>query len=470
MLFNSAIFLILFFFVYVIYWPLPTRGKQYLIIITSLLFYAWYSIPLLLLFLFLIVVNYAVSQHLLTNKNRLLLGLTVALDLSVLGFYKYFYLFAESFGWLLGDPYIADLRANWMEDYGFQIVLPIAISFYTFQIIAFVVDCYRGTVSGPVEPRKFVLFILFFPQFVAGPIMRADDFIGQIDRPTPSKDRIVNGSLYILMGVVKKVLIADHIGAASDVIWADPARYDAVYLFLILPSFVVRIYCDFSGYTDMARGLAKLLGYEIPENFKGPFLAKSMAELWTRWHITLSTWLRDYIYIPLGGSRAGEWRTNINVMITMGLGGLWHGANWTMLCWGLFVGIFLVIERFFRNQNIRLLPRGRFGDVFRVAYAFGGFALSSAFFKAPDISASFEIFYGLFTMQRGDKITNPDALVVLTIVGFMFNFVQYYDRPRQWLNERPDLRKYLLFFGTFFVGYLVYLYGDVSGSFIYFAF
>ena len=470
MLFNSAIFIVLFFFVYLLYWPLPVRGKHYLIIVASLLFYAWYSVPLLVLFLLLIIVNYAVSQRLLRNKNRLLLAATVGLDLAVLGFYKYFYLFAESYGVLVGDDYISHLRGNWMEDYQFQIVLPIAISFYTFQIIAFVVDCYRGTVSEPLPPRKFFLFILFFPQFVAGPIMRADDFIAQIDRPTHTKDRVVNGTLYILMGAVKKVLIADRIGVVSDAIWADPARYDAIYLFLILPAFVVRIYCDFSGYTDIARGLAKLMGYEIPENFRGPFLAKSMAELWGRWHITLSTWLRDYVYIPLGGSRTSEFRVNVNVMITMGLGGLWHGATWNMLLWGCFVGSFLVVERFFRNKKIRLLPKGRLGDVFRVAYTFGGFAVSGAFFKAPHISDTWDIFYGIATLQRGDKIANPDALLGLTILGFLFNFVQYYDGPRNWLNARPDLRRKLVFVGPFVVAYLIYLFGDVSGSFIYFAF
>ncbi len=470
MFFNSAIFIVFFLIVYLLYWPLSSRGKQYLVILASLVFYAWYSVPLLGLFLVLIMINYAGSQRLLVRKSRPLLWLILTINLSVLGFYKYFYLFAETAGSLAGIDYLAHLRVNWMEDYNFQIVLPMAISFYTFQMIAFVVDCYRGTVNEPVAPRIFLFFVLFFPHSVAGPIMRAEDFVAQIERPQMTRDKIVNGTLYLLMGAVKKILIADHIGQASDMIWADPGRYDAIYLFLILPSFVVRIYCDFSGYTDMARGLAKLLGYEIPENFRAPFLAKSMAELWSRWHITLSTFLRDYIYIPLGGSRSGEARTNLNILITMGLGGLWHGASWTMVFWGLSVGAFLVVERFLRQRRIRLLPEGRFGDVLRITVTFLSFALSSAFFKAADISDTWEILRGLATLQRGDKIANPDSLVALTAIGFLFNFVQYYDRPRLWLNARPALRARLVFIGTFVVGYLIYLYGDVSGSFIYFAF
>ncbi|MCB1171799.1 MAG: MBOAT family protein, partial [Leptospiraceae bacterium] len=200
MLFNSAIFLLLFFFVFCIYWFLPVRGKHYLIIVASLLFYSWYSIPFLILFLALIVLNYAVSISLLRKKRAWLLAATVALDLAVLGFFKYFYLLAHTVGWALGIPYLEELRANWEQDYDVVIILPIAISFYTFQIIAYVVDTYRGIITEPLAPRRFFVFILFFPQFVAGPILRSQDFIPQIDSPTINPDRMMRGMMLIIQG------------------------------------------------------------------------------------------------------------------------------------------------------------------------------------------------------------------------------------------------------------------------------
>ena len=474
MLFNSAAFLILFLLVYCMYWFLPIRGKHALIIVSSFIFYGWFSLPFLLLFLFLIVVNYAASVQLLKARSRTLLWAVVGLDIGVLAFFKYFYLFAQSVGmvleWGFGITYVANLRRNWISDYNFEIILPIAISFYTFQIVAWVVDCYRGVISERVPFAKFCVFILFFPQFVAGPIMRATDFLPQIDNPLPTRDRMLNGSLLILQGVLKKVLIADRLGALTHDVWHNPQKYDAVVLALILPAFVVRIYCDFSGYTDMARGLAKLLGYEIPENFESPLLARSMTEFWGRWHITLSTWLRDYIFIPLGGSRISETRTRINILCTMGLAGLWHGASWTMLLWGLYIGIIQVVERWMFKRQLRLLPVNAAGHLVRHVWALFLFSTSTVLFAAPDLTHSWGILSGIWTVQRGAGIASPEALVGLVLLGFLLNFPQYWQWPRAWLSRQNALRYALVFVGTFVVGLLVNLYGDVSGSFIYFAF
>ena len=241
MLFNSAIFIVLFFFIYSLYWFLSVRGKHYLIILASLIFYGWYSIPFLLLFIVLLLFNYVFSNLLVVKKSRRLLWTIIALDLSVLGFFKYFYLLASAAGHILGFSYLQNLQENWLNDYDFQIFLPIAVSFYTFQMIAYVVDSYRGTISERIPARKFAVFILFFPQFIAGPIMRSSDFIPQIDHPKINQNTMLDGIIVILQGVVKKVLIADRLGSITGDVWMNPSIYDASALIIIIPAFVLQI-------------------------------------------------------------------------------------------------------------------------------------------------------------------------------------------------------------------------------------
>lgn len=471
MLFNSAIFIVLFFFLYLVYWHLGTRGKQNLIIVGSILFYAWYSVPFLLVFLALIVINHRIAMILIRRKSKTLLWSAITLDAGLLIFFKYFYMLAQSAGVLLGVEYLANLEANWVRDHNFQIALPIAISFYTFQIIAFVVDAYRGNITEYVESRKFYLFILFFPQFVAGPIMRASDFLPQIDRPVGDRDRILGGSMLLLQGIIKKVLLADRLGSYTAAIWQNPDQYDALFLVLIMPAFIAQVYLDFSGYTDMARGLAKGLGYEIPENFRGPFFATSMQDLWQRWHITLSTWLRDYIYIPLGGSRLGPIRTNVNLLITMSVGGLWHGASWTFVIWGFYLGVILVMERTLRVNNIRLLPEGRLFDGVRILLTFSLFSFSGLFFASPSMENVFAILEGIFTLQRANPAPEPGGIVAITLIALLFNWFQY--NPERWearLQKIPSLRYAMVPVGVFFTGFMIALFGDISGMFIYFQF
>lgn len=473
MLFNSAIFLALFAVFYVLYWPLPQRGRQVLILIVSVLFYAWYSVPFLILFLALIGFNFALSNYLVQNKKKSVLWLGLIVDLGCLGIFKYFFFFAESVGQALGIAYLSDLRLNWIRDHDFSIVLPIAISFYTFQIVAFLVDCYRGVIDRPVSFRHYSFFILFFPQFVAGPIMRAQDFLSQIDRPQPSVDRMLNGCLLILQGVVKKVLLADHIGHAMAPVWQNPAAYDGFTLWIAPVSFGVQVYCDFSGYTDMARGMALLLGYEIPENFRGPLMAETMQEFWRRWHITLSTWLRDYIYIPLGGSRLGEARTYLNIMITMTLGGLWHGANWTFFLWGAIIGVYIGWDRLRHRKGWLLFPEQGAPLAVRIVRIVRTnllFAFCAIFFAAPGIGQVRDLIVGALTLQRGNTVAQIDGVIGLVVLGLLFNALQYWSGLRAFVAQRTALRYAMIVAGVFFVGIVVSAFGDVSGQFIYFQF
>ncbi len=471
MLFNSAVFLLLFLIFYLLYWPLPVRGKQILIILTSFIFYGWYSPLFLLVFLALIGINFYLSSILQRRKSKGILALGLAIDLGNLIFFKYFYFFVESFGLLIGDAYLADLRRNWIQDYDFEIELPIAISFYTFQIVAYLVDAYRGDITEQTSFRKYTIFILFFPQFIAGPIMRSSDFIPQIDNPVPSRDRMLNGSLLILQGVIKKVLIADRIGVIINPVWANPDQYDATVLILAPIAFVCQVYCDFSGYTDMARGMAKTIGYEIPENFLGPFLAVSMRDLWRRWHVTLTTWLRDYIFIPLGGSRVGPARVYANILITMSLGGLWHGATWSMFTWGLSLGVVLAWEQFTVRAGWRILPEDAlWANILRRIRTFFLFVYLAVFFAAPSFGKAMEYFAGILEFQRANPVSSFEGAVFLILIALVFNALQYFPQPKAWLNARPKVRYALIFVGTFVVGYLVSIFGDVSGQFIYFQF
>jgi D-alanyl-lipoteichoic acid acyltransferase DltB (MBOAT superfamily) len=424
----------------------------------------------MLMFLFLSIINYYAAIYLLFKKDKKILTLIVGIDLLVLGFFKYFYLFASGLGYLLQNEYLINVKENLIKDYNIEIVLPIAISFYTFQIIAFVVDCYRNTVTEKISFRKFIVFILFFPQFVAGPILRASDFIPQIDNPTLTKKKIYIGSLLFLLGLFKKVLIADPIGYYTSSVWQNPSNYDAIFYWILIFAFVIQVYADFSGYTDMARGMAKVLGYEIPENFRGPLLSLSMSELWNRWHITLSSWLRDYIYIPLGGSKRGELRTYLNLFITMSLGGLWHGATWNMLIWGMLMGIYLSIERFMRIKNIKILPENSLTFILKRIFTLFMFSLIAVFFATPTLDSALTIIQGMILLPRGNPLISYETVIVLIFLGLFLNYLQYDRTIIDKIYQNEKLQFKLMVLGIFIITYLLYLYGDLGGAFIYFAF
>jgi D-alanyl-lipoteichoic acid acyltransferase DltB (MBOAT superfamily) len=424
----------------------------------------------MLMFLFLSIINYYAAIYLLFKKDKKILTLIVGIDLLVLGFFKYFYLFASGLGYLLQNEYLINVKENLIKDYNIEIVLPIAISFYTFQIIAFVVDCYRNTVTEKISFRKFIVFILFFPQFVAGPILRASDFIPQIDNPTLTKKKIYIGSLLFLLGLFKKVLIADPIGYYTSSVWQNPSKYDSIFYWILIFAFVIQVYADFSGYTDMARGMAKVLGYEIPENFRGPLLSLSMSELWNRWHITLSSWLRDYIYIPLGGSKRGELRTYLNLFITMSLGGLWHGATWNMLIWGMLMGIYLSIERFMRIKNIKILPENSLTLILKRIFNLFMFSLIAVFFATPTLDSALTIIQGMILLPRGNPLISYETVIVLIFLGLFLNYLQYDRTLIDKIYQNEKLQFKLMVLGIFIITYLLYLYGDLGGAFIYFAF
>jgi alginate O-acetyltransferase complex protein AlgI len=318
-----------------------------------------------------------------------------------------------------------------------EVIIPVGLSFYTFEAINYVIDVYRGQVRAERDWTKFMLFILFFPHLVAGPIVRAKDFLPQLHRRKHwSWNRALLGAQFVVMGLFKKSAIADRLAQfvdpifGTDLIQAAPGEYRSETVWIAVIAYAIQIYCDFSGYTDMAIGFAHLLGYRLTKNFNMPYLAGNVSDFWHRWHVSLSGWLRDYLFIPLGGSRGGEWRTARNLMLTMTLGGLWHGASWTFVVWGVLHGLFLVVHRAVRrfcerrpllNRLLSTAPAAAAGWALTMLCVLVGWV----FFRAKSFGDAGGVLAAMFVPQRGMGCPLPSIglwlsvalLVVCHVVG-----------------------------------------------------
>ncbi|MDV6237344.1 MBOAT family O-acyltransferase [Leptospira ellisii] len=465
MIFTSTLFLLFFLVVYVFYWAYDGRRyREWVIVIGSLVFYATWSVPFLFHLLAILYINYFAVKSLFQNRNVAVLRAVVVLDLINLGIFKYFYFFTDNFyawtGWGFLDQ----------KTFGFQIVLPLAISFYTFQIIAFVVDVYRGKIVEDVGFFRFVLFILFFPQLVAGPIMRHQDFFPVLDK-VKIKPSYVYAGLYLLgLGIAKKILVADNISSLVDPVFRNPTEYDGYSLFLAVQGFTWQVYCDFSGYTDIARGCAFLMGFNIPVNFRAPFFSQSIQDLWRRWHITLATWLRDYIYIPLGGSRTSEPRIYLNLIATFTLGGFWHGASWTYVLWGFWHGVCLVADRLIDKLGLPKLPeKGIFWFATRALFIYTIFVVGAVFFRSQSLGDAWYIMdHGIrWFAASGKNALRPDLIAPFLVGGFLLHTLEYFEKtPRFYLKYK----KTVIFVFLILLVLLLSNYAGKSQDFIYFQF
>lgn len=332
------------------------RPRKLLLLAASYIFYMWWNPAFILLIIFSTMVDYFVGRRLEQStalwKRRALLSVSLVANLGMLGVFKYAGFFAANVHGLLQ---LWGYEPTWTS---VHVILPVGISFYTFQTLSYTIDVYRGQLKACRDPLDFALFVAFFPQLVAGPIVRAKDFLPQLNRFRPFHfDRY---ALFLFArGLVKKVLIADNVARFSDAIFAEPGAWPSAVIWLAAICFYVQIYCDFSGYSDMAIALGRMLGFRLPDNFDRPYFSQSPGEFWRRWHISLSSWLRDYLYIPLGGNRGGTLFTYRNLMITMLLGGLWHGASWNFVLWGFLHGLALIGHRLWRQvtqARVEALP------------------------------------------------------------------------------------------------------------------
>lgn len=408
--FSSVTFLFFFLpLVVALYFAVPRRGwRNGLLLVASLLFYSWGEGGGLLLLLVSIGMNHLFS-HRVARGARPWLAIGVAANLLLLILFKYLGLIGDSFVQLGGgEPQSGAI---------YRLPLPLGISFFTFQAISLLIDVSRG--SAPARSLfRTGLYISMFPQLVAGPIVRWDTFRDQISERVESWNRFSSGARLFVLGLSQKVLIADPVGRVSDSAFgADPGTLSTGSAWLGLTAFTLQIFFDFAGYSNMAIGMGRVFGFDLPENFRHPYSSGSFQEFWRRWHMTLSRWFRDYLYIPLGGSRAGEARTYRNLLIVFVLCGLWHGAAWTFLLWGLWHGAFLVAERLGRKAGFPRLPR-----LIGVAYTVLFVALGWVLFRAESLRHALAYWGDLWPSEGGATIDVPESALYALVIGVILSW------------------------------------------------
>lgn len=421
MLFCSQQFALFFVVVFVAYWALPwQRARVWLLLACSFYFYASWNHWLAAIIGLTTVMDYTVARGMeimpTPRWRRLLLLLSLIVNLGLLAYFKYANFFLESLEQGLRS---AGGQASLPV---LEVILPIGISFYTFEAINYTVDVYRRRMPAERNLAHFMLFITFFPHLVAGPIVRAHDFLPQIARPKRwDWLRLHLGVQFFVMGLFKKLAIADRMARFTDPVFADPTAYRTGAVWIAVVAYALQIYCDFSGYTDMALGCAHMLGYKLAQNFNMPYLAVNVSEFWRRWHMSLSGWLRDYLFIPLGGSRGGRAQTHRNLLLTMMLGGLWHGASWTFVAWGVLHGALLIVHRLFQgfckprprlDRILQSIP----GTALRIGLTFVSVCLAWVFFRAPTFGVAAEVLKRMVVSHGGRPSAVPDSLLGCTLI------------------------------------------------------
>lgn len=476
MLFNSFIFLIFLAAVIPIYFSLPKHWRKYFLILASYVFYGYWDWRFCALILLSTLVDFYAARMIyrkvsLKEKKAYLL-LSVIVNLGILASFKYFQFFIDSFAPLAG------IFGGNLDFLHLNIILPIGISFYTFQTMAYTIDVYRGKIKPTNNLADFALYVSFFPQLVAGPIERAGHLLPQIEiLGRPTAEQVKTGVILIVTGMFKKVMIGDTTGRIVDNIFASPGFYKSDEILMALVLFSIQIYADFSGYSSIARGTARLFGVELMRNFEQPYLSSNITEFWRRWHISLSSWLKDYVYIPLGGNRKGELRTYINIMITMILGGLWHGANWTFVVWGGLHGLYLCIHKLMLGKR-KIKERFEYTSFSSLLKFFSKVILTFLlvlftwlFFRAEDFSQAFFIMGKFINWESGEftlrffRITSIFMFVVL-----IMDVLEYYTRKHSFvaLIKAVPVR-YAVLTAVMLVT-LLYMFQSEPNPFIYFQF
>lgn len=478
MLFNSIEYLIFLPLVFLSYWALRRnlRWQNIFLLLASYLFYGWWDWRFLSLIILSSTVDYVVGLQLSRTgkkgKRRRLLGLSLLVNLGLLGVFKYYHFFVDSF---IDAFSILGVHLNVST---LKIILPVGISFYTFQTLSYTIDIYRRKMEATADFVAFFAYVSFFPQLVAGPIERAANLLPQFFQNRRfNYDLAADGMRQILWGFFKKMAVADNCAAIVDSVFNAYPDYNGMTLFVASVLFSFQIYCDFSGYSDIAIGTAKLFGFRLMQNFSVPYFSRDIAEFWRRWHISLTTWFRDYLYIPLGGSRGGRWQTVRNVFIIFLVSGFWHGANWTFIFWGL-INALLFLPLLIGGQNRRNLgtvAEGRnwpsIRQFMRIGLNFLLVNFAWIFFRADHIDEAFEFIGGIFTpgffalpdFRRDLAIVAP-LIVILLII--------------EWVNRTkahqldiagiPKWRRHIMYI---LIIALIFFFGKYNAAtFIYFQF
>jgi len=384
-----------------VYYISPLKWRNLWLFIVNLVFYGWGEPVYIALMLFSISINYInaimIDKYRDTNqrKARNFLTFNTVINLALLAFFKYFDLFAATINQIVGTEIVAPLG----------LALPIGISFYTFQTMSYPIDLYRGDTRVQKNFISFGTYVALFPQLIAGPIVRYRDVAEQLDYRVHSADKFSSGVRRFTIGLAKKVLIANNIGVLWDTYSAMPTtELTVVGSWIGIIAFTFQIYFDFSGYSDMAIGLGRMLGFEFLENFNYPYISKTVTEFWRRWHISLGTWFRDYVYIPLGGNRRGKYRQLLNIAIVWALTGLWHGANWTFMLWGMYYALFLIIEKLWLLKALDRAPNF-IGHIYTMIVAICGWVL----FQLDSLAEVSSYYKSMFGFAEGGFFTSTDA-------------------------------------------------------------
>ena len=483
MLFNSIDFAIFLPIIFVFYWFVTNRSlklQNFLIVIASYTFYGWWDWRFLSLILFSTIVDYTIGNKLRKEKKqfrrRALLWTSIIVNLGMLGFFKYYNFFLENF--ITAFSFFgAEIKAN-----SLNIILPVGISFYTFQTLSYTIDVYKKKLEPTKDFIAFSAFVCFFPQLVAGPIERATNLLPQFyKKRTFNYVKAIDGMRQILWGLFKKVVIADNCAEYANQIFNNSADMSAGSLVLGALFFTFQIYGDFSGYSDIAIGTSRLFGFDLMQNFKFPYFSRDIAEFWRRWHVSLSTWFRDYLYIPLGGSRGGVWMKIRNTFIIFLVSGFWHGANWTFIIWGALNALYflpLLLTNNNRN-NLETVAQGKLfpsiKEFLAILLTFTLTVFAWIFFRSENIAHTYSIISGIIQFSNGispyDLLFDKPIKFFLFICLFCFFIcIEWIARDKQHslqLTKTPQIVLWALYL---FLFTSIFLFSGAKGDFIYFQF
>lgn len=482
MLFNSVDFAIFLPLVFLIYWLIFNRNlklQNLFIVAASYLFYGWWDWRFLSLVLISTVVDYSVGRALAATigdkKRKWLLFLSIFLNLGLLGFFKYFNFFADSF------VSAFSLFGKEFNTTSLNIVLPVGISFYTFQTLSYSIDVYRRKLVPTKDFIAFSAFVTFFPQLVAGPIERATNLLPQFYKKRIfDYPRAVDGLKQMLWGFFKKMVIADRCAEYANMIFDNSDNLPGSILILGAFFFAFQIYGDFSGYSDIAIGVSKLFGFDLMKNFSFPYFSRDIAEFWRRWHISLTTWFRDYLYIPLGGSKGGVWNKIRNTFIVFLVSGFWHGANWTFVAWGLINALFFIPLLISGNnrKHLDIVAKERklpsIKEFFQMFFTFSLCLLAWIFFRAESIEHAFSILSRIFSTSVFEYARLDNPVKILTTVGLVVLFIiaEWFGRKQAyaietWGKSKAKVLNWSLYY---LIIVLIFVFGGAQQSFIYFQF
>lgn len=476
MLFNSFVFIFFLIVVIPIAYIIGNRYRNLFLVFSSYVFYGYWDWRFCFLLAISTVIDFIVGEKLYhttqEKKRKSLLFISLFANLGILGIFKYFNFFSESF------IELAKLFSLQLDFLHLNIILPVGISFYTFQTMSYTIDIYRKKLTPTNSFIDFALFVAFFPQLVAGPIERASNLLPQLAKsPIPSKKQISEGITLIVTGLFRKVMIGDTAGRIVDHIFTNPQYYVSPELLMALVLFSIQIYADFSGYSSIARGTAKLLGIELMKNFEQPYLSANITEFWRRWHISLSTWLRDYLYISLGGNRKGNFRTYVNLMITMLLGGLWHGASWNFVIWGGLHGIYLAIHKWrlgSRKVKSQYIHDGFLGFSkysLNVFFTYILVLITWLFFRARSFQ-DVNYFIDQMINWTDSEVTSRIITISISFLGFtlLYDFLQYYYKSHTFILKLRNKGLIIGILSALFGITCIYMFQSDPLPFVYFQF